>query len=335
MRKLILHEEYNREEIHDILSPQTKFIPSAGTWGLHGLIRVENTKDFVFINTVGTIQGDHEFDEGFTEDGLLRWQSQPRNTLRSKIIIDLINHDETANNIYFFYREKKNDEYTYMGKLKYLNHDNESGEGMEPVNFNWQLLNWPIPENIIRKLNITLEKGSDTNFNIEINKGINLTEAPQKKDKKNKEGLKKSVFKITKIHNNPESDKKRKELGDEGELSIIEYEKEKLKNCNREDLVEKIIHVSELNDSAGYDILSYDENGDQIFIEVKTTEGPVGTDFYISPGEIKFSKDNIEKYFLYRIYHFDRKEKKGLLYIKRGNVEENFNLTPMIFRVSI
>ena len=97
----------------------------------------------------------------------------------------------------------------------------------------------------------------------------------------------------------------------------------------------KIIHVSESNDSAGYDILSYDKDGNQIFIEVKTTLGPVRTDFYISPGEIKFSKNNADNYYLYRVFNFNRIEKKGQLYIKKGNVEENFNLTPVSFKVSI
>ena len=40
MKKLELYTSYNREEIHDILSPNTKFTKSAGTWGLQGLVSV-------------------------------------------------------------------------------------------------------------------------------------------------------------------------------------------------------------------------------------------------------------------------------------------------------
>ena len=336
MRKLNLYEDYNREEIHDILSPHTTFVKSTGTWGIQGLIRIENTKDFVFILTRGTVQGEHEFDEGFTQDGVFRWQSQPRNSLKTEKIIDLIHHDEITNNVYLFFRDKKGNDYTYLGKLKYLDHDSESGEGMEPVNFNWQVLSWPIPQEVLGKLDITLEEGIEiaTSITKEI-QGIQLTDAPEKKDKKNKKGLKKAVFKTTKIYNNPEKDKDLKEIGDAGELSIMEYEKLKLKNFKKDDLIDKIIHVSESNDSAGYDILSYDKDGNQIFIEVKTTLGPVRTDFYISPGEIKFSKNNADNYYLYRVFNFNRVEKKGQLYIKKGNVEENFNLTPVSFKVSI
>ena len=91
MKKLELYTSYNREEIHDILSPNTKFTKSAGTWGLQGLVRIENSKDFVFMVTEGTVTAvsKHEFDEGFTEDGVFRWQSQPQNTLKTQKIIDL------------------------------------------------------------------------------------------------------------------------------------------------------------------------------------------------------------------------------------------------------
>ena len=39
--------EYTREDIHSIFSPSTKFTPSTGTWGLHGIVPVPNTnKDY-------------------------------------------------------------------------------------------------------------------------------------------------------------------------------------------------------------------------------------------------------------------------------------------------
>ena len=112
MRKLELYKRYNREEIHSIFSPQSKFTPSAGTWGLQGFAEIEDSNDFVFFVTLGTIQSGHAFDEGFTEDGVFRWQSQPRNTLKTKKIIRLINHDETENTISLFMRENKKGHHT-------------------------------------------------------------------------------------------------------------------------------------------------------------------------------------------------------------------------------
>ena len=37
---LVQGELYNREEIHGIFSPDTDFTPQAGTWGLHGIVKI-------------------------------------------------------------------------------------------------------------------------------------------------------------------------------------------------------------------------------------------------------------------------------------------------------
>jgi hypothetical protein len=105
MKNLELWTEYSREEIHGIFSPETKFTPQAGTWGMHGIIPVPNREgDWVFIVTYGNKQGDHTFDESITEDGVLSWQSQPRMDFKSAAIQSFINHDDRINNIYLFLR---------------------------------------------------------------------------------------------------------------------------------------------------------------------------------------------------------------------------------------
>ena len=134
-------------------------------------------------------------------------------------------------------------------------------------------------------------------------------------------GFKKDKFRQLKVYNNPETDKKLKDIGDKGELYIVDYEKERLQNLNKNELADKIKHVSTINDSAGYDILSYNEDGSERFIEVKTTKGPIGTDFYISPGELKFSREN-KNFYIYRVYEFVAEDMTGKIYIKQGDVEE-------------
>ena len=161
-----------------------------------------------------------------------------------------------------------------------------------------------------------------------------VSEAPEKKSKKKREGVKKDKFRQLKVYNNPETDKKLKDIGDKGELYIVDYEKERLQNLNKNELADKIKHVSTINDSAGYDILSYNEDGSERFIEVKTTKGPIGTDFYISPGELKFSREN-KNFYIYRVYEFVPEAMTGKIYIKQGDVEENFNLTPLQYKVSL
>lgn len=71
MKPLKLRDVYSRRDIHGIFSPDTKFTPQAGTWGLQGIIKIPGREsDFVFIVTYGQSQGDHDFDEGITKDGV-------------------------------------------------------------------------------------------------------------------------------------------------------------------------------------------------------------------------------------------------------------------------
>jgi len=102
------------------------------------------------------------------------------------------------------------------------------------------------------------------------------------------------------IENSNEAENK--ELGDAGEELVLGYEREKLRNHS--DLLSKIRHVSKENDSAGYDILSYKKNGDEIYIEVKTTRGNKETPFYLSANEYETWENNTSKYVIYRVYEY-------------------------------
>ena len=217
--------------------------------------------------------------------------------------------------------------------MKYLNHDEESGEKNKPVNFNWQVVNWPIKDETLNRLSIKLEPGLNIEKQTQKQKFI-INEAPEKKPKLKREGVKKDKFRQLKVYNNPETDKKLKDIGNKGEQYIIEYEIERLTQADKAELADKIKHISLVNDAAGYDILSFNEDGSERYIEVKTTKGPIGTDFFISPGEIKFSKANKE-YYIYRVFEFLSEKMTGKIYIKKGDVEINFNLTPLQFKASL
>jgi hypothetical protein len=50
MKELVLNNFYSREDVHGIFSPETGFTPQAGTWGLHGIIKIPDREDdFVFL----------------------------------------------------------------------------------------------------------------------------------------------------------------------------------------------------------------------------------------------------------------------------------------------
>lgn len=96
-----------------------------------------------------------------------------------------------------------------------------------------------------------------------------------------------------------------KRIGDLGEKWVINYETEKLRKLGKHKLAEKVEHYSkEKGDGSGFDIKSFNEFGKEIYIEVKTTIGGISTPFYITIQELKRSKKEKKKYFLYRLYNY-------------------------------
>lgn len=67
-------------------------------------------------------------------------------------------------------------------------------------------------------------------------------------------------------------DARRERVGLEGELFVFEAERARLREANQEDWADRVQLVSSHDDSAGYDILSFEETGSERHIEVKTTE---------------------------------------------------------------
>ena len=73
-----------------------------------------------------------------------------------------------------------------------------------------------------------------------------------------------------------------KRLGDLGELWVMKYEIEKLKTVNKHNLIDQIKHTSkDEGDGTGFDIQSFDKQGNKIFIEVKTTKGRQNSTFFL------------------------------------------------------
>ena len=98
------------------------------------------------------------------------------------------------------------------------------------------------------------------------------------------------------------------EIGFKGELFVLEQERKKLQDQNL--LVKNYhIHVSRESDFYGYDILSKDEVGNDIYIELKSTtkrEGDFKADmFYLSNNEYQMFLKNKKQYKLYRVYDIE------------------------------
>lgn len=134
-----------------------------------------------------------------------------------------------------------------------------------------------------------------------------------------------------------ENDIKNKGLGYIGERLVLNLEKQRVLEQLGQEYVDKIEHTSQTDDEKGYDILSWEklDNGNIIekYIEVKTTEGGKLTQFFISSGEVKFSAENKEQYYLYRVYNYDKKTGDAKYFIKNGSIEEIYNLVPKNYAV--
>lgn len=97
-------------------------------------------------------------------------------------------------------------------------------------------------------------------------------------------------------------------LGLLGEEFIIKYEKQRLISLGEGDLADHIEHVSQTQgDSAGFDILSFDENKKEKFIEVKTTQLGKESPFYFTRNELGLSRKKSDRYNLFRVFNFKRK----------------------------
>lgn len=118
-------------------------------------------------------------------------------------------------------------------------------------------------------------------------------------------------------------------LGLAGEKLVMEYEYERLWTSGHRRLAEKIEHVSVLKgDHLGYDIRSFEVNGKERLIEVKTTQfGPM-TPFFASRNEVNVSIELSEHYQVYRIFSFSKATK---LFSLEGAIGTKCELTPITF----
>jgi len=118
-------------------------------------------------------------------------------------------------------------------------------------------------------------------------------------------------------------------IGSAGEMIVLYLEIKKLKEANKYSLAKKVEHVSKTKgDGLGYDILSYDINGNMKYIEVKTTTGDEKSPFYISRNEIEFSATHSKDYQLYRVYDLDTKRSTAKYYIVNGDITISMKFTP-------
>lgn len=88
-------------------------------------------------------------------------------------------------------------------------------------------------------------------------------------------------------------------VGRLGEEFALKYEQWRLRN--HPELLEKIEHVALEDDTLGYDIKSFELDGSTRLVEVKATQGPLETRFFMSAGEKAFADANPNEYVVVRV----------------------------------
>ena len=130
-----------------------------------------------------------------------------------------------------------------------------------------------------------------------------------------------------------ERDARNRTLGKRGEELVYMHEQFKLRTAGRDDLARKVEWTSEVRgDGAGYDIRSFEPSGSERLIEVKTTNGPARTPFFLSENERAFSDVRADAFRLLRLYGLTE---KPCAFELRPPLSERLALNPVSYRASI
>ncbi len=131
-----------------------------------------------------------------------------------------------------------------------------------------------------------------------------------------------------------------------GEKIVKKYEINKLKKLGKENLIGDVDIISQIDeqithDGEGYDVLSFNEKGEKIYIEVKTStsQNANHVHFMISQKEVEFMNGklkNIDINHCYIYYVTDVNEKRitGKIRIIDHNEFKKYNLQPMNFQIN-
>jgi hypothetical protein len=115
-------------------------------------------------------------------------------------------------------------------------------------------------------------------------------------------------------------------LGSAGEEFVIRFERERLRRAGQRTLAERIEHVGRTEgDQVGYDIRSFEENGRDRLIEVKTTRFGAFTPFFASRNEVNVSETRDSDYHLYRLFAFTNDPR---LFMLKGALSRTCILDP-------
>lgn len=102
-----------------------------------------------------------------------------------------------------------------------------------------------------------------------------------------------------------ERDARNRQLGKAGEKFVVEFERDRLRRVGREDLAHEVRWVSDLDgDGYGYDVRSFEPDGQERLLEIKTTCGHERTAFWLTKREVEVAAERSDRYRIRRVFHF-------------------------------
>lgn len=129
-----------------------------------------------------------------------------------------------------------------------------------------------------------------------------------------------------------EREAQNRSLGLAGEEFVVLFEHWRLNALGQPRLADKVEHVSQSKgDGLGYDVLSFESDGKERLIEVKTTTFGRDTPFFVSRGELALSQDAKDQFHLYRLFEF---RKAPRLFDLPGALDQHCLLDPVTYRAS-
>lgn len=122
-------------------------------------------------------------------------------------------------------------------------------------------------------------------------------------------------------------------LGKAGEEYVYHAEVDRLALAGRNDLSNRVRWVTETDDEqSGFDIRSFDTNGKERLLGIKTTIGAMYNPFFLTANEFAVSEARKEAYRLIRLFEFGSKPKAFKL---APPLTEHLTLSPSVYNATM
>jgi hypothetical protein len=126
-----------------------------------------------------------------------------------------------------------------------------------------------------------------------------------------------------------ERDARNRDLGKAGEKFVVAFERDRLSRAGRDDLARDVRWVSDLDgDGYGYDVRSFEPDGQERLLEIKTTCGHERTAFWLTSREVDIAAERSEVYRIRRVFHF---RNRAQMFEIEPPLNEGLLMTPTTF----